>query len=680
MTEAVERAVRLGDRVGLLFGPVLDLATRIWLAQSFVVHAVAAMAASTGRPLAVIAEGVVLPLLLAFGLATRPAALLLLLVLAMGQATGLDLLRAALLGWLLVFGPGPFALDRALGEGLGVSALPLVRTIGSLYRAMTVAIGPIYRVALRVWLAAAPTGMALAALGVSRAMAPGSGFLPRLPHMMAALPPWAALVLSACLALGLLTRPVALILMLLVPIGQVAPPYDDRLYWLLLLAIPLILGPGRLSLDALLFRTRPMPDLALRPHVIIVGGGFGGIAAAEGLRRAPCRVTLVDRHNYTLFQPLLYQVATAGLSPADIATPIRETLRTQADVRVLLAEVTGVDLAGRKLVMGRSQLDYDFLVIATGAQHSYFGHEEWAAAAPGLKGIDDAILIRSRLLLAFEAAEAADDADERREWLTFVVIGGGPTGVELAGAIAELAASGFTGEFRRIDPASARVVLVQGGDRVLPGFPPSLSAAAMRSLAELKVEVILNLMASRIDDRGVQSGDTAIATRTVLWAAGVAASPAGRWLGADTDKPGRVKVAPDLSVPGHPEVFVIGDTALSESWNGNPAPGLAPAAKQGGAYVARVIRARLAERPPPGPFRYKHYGSLATIGRQSAVADFGFIRVSGAPAWWLWGVAHIAFLVSARNRVGVTVQWLWAYLTFRRSTRLITGTDRPGPG
>jgi NADH dehydrogenase/putative oxidoreductase len=416
--------------------------------------------------------------------------------------------------------------------------------------------------------------------------------------------------------------------------------------------------------------------VASLPHVIILGGGFGGLAAARGLRYAPCRVTLLDQHNYHLFQPLLYQVATASLSPADIATPLREMFRVQANVRVLLGEVTGVDSALRQIALGETRLAYDFLIIGTGARHSYFGHDDWAAIAPGLKGIEDALDIRRRLLFAFEAAENTQNEEERRAWLTFIIVGSGPTGVELAGAIAELARRGLAHEFRVFDPATARIVLVQAADRVLPTFAPPLSVAAKRSLGGLGVEVPTSREVKALDGRGVDVGGEWIAARTVVWAAGVTASPAAAWLGLETDRAGRIRVGSDLRVPGRPEIFIIGDTATCDAWHGMPAPGLAPAAKQGGAYAAKAIRAALTGRPAPRSFRYRHYGSLATIGRQAAVADFGGVRVHGALAWWLWGAAHIAFLIGARNRFTVLATWLWAYLTFRGGSRLIT---RGGP-
>jgi NADH dehydrogenase/putative oxidoreductase len=484
-------------------------------------------------------------------------------------------------------------------------------------------------------------------------------------------------VIAALLIAGLGTRFASLFLLAMIPISHVAAT-DSRLYWMLLLALLVLLGPGPLSLDRLLdqaFRVvgramlRPDPDL---PHVVIVGGGFGGIAAARALNGAQCRVTLVDQRNYHLFQPLLYQVATAGLSPADIATPIRSMFRSQPNIAVTFAEVTGVAPGTRELMMDRGRLQYDYLVLATGSQHSYFGRDEWATVAPGLKRIEDATEIRGRLLIAFERAEDALDPAERAAWLTFVVVGGGPTGVELAGAIGELARHGLEREFRSIDPADARVILVQSAPRLLPTFPQSLSADADQALRRLGVEVRVLAKVDEVDESGVMIAGDRIAAKTVLWAAGVTASPAGRWLGVATDKAGRIMVGPDLSVPGHDRVFAIGDTAASQGWKGKAVPGLAPAAKQGGHYVARLIRAHLAGRPLSKPFSYRHAGSLATIGRQAAVAEFGPLRFRGGLAWWIWGVAHIVFLAGGRNRASVIVEWAWAYLTYRRGIRLIT--------
>jgi NADH dehydrogenase/putative oxidoreductase len=471
------------------------------------------------------------------------------------------------------------------------------------------------------------------------------------------------------------------------------PAGPDTTHLLVLLLATLgLAGAGPLSLDHALHTRlrRRYPELEGKlpgrfddlPQVVIVGAGFGGLACAGALRHTPVGVTLIDRHNYHLFQPLLYQVATTALAAGDIAMPIRSLLREQANARVLLGEVTGVDTARREVRLGARRIPYDYLVLATGATHSYFGRDEWAPFAPGLKRVEDANDMRSRLLLAFEQAEAAQDEDERAAQLTFLIVGAGPTGVELTGAIAELSRYGMEKEFRHVDPARARVILVQSGPRILPAFPESLSARAAAALGRLGVEILTNSRVEAIDADGVRVAGKRIVARNVFWAAGVVASPAAQWLAAERDGSGRVKVAPDLGVPGHPGVFAIGDTALSNAWNGQPVPGLGPAAKQGGHYVARVIRARIAGRPAPRPFRYQHLGSLATIGRKAAVADFGLVRLSGALAWWLWGLVHVYFLAGMRNRISVMLDWAWAYFTFRSSTRLITrpSTPEPAPG
>ncbi|HKY94969.1 MAG TPA: NAD(P)/FAD-dependent oxidoreductase, partial [Kiloniellales bacterium] len=387
-----------------------------------------------------------------------------------------------------------------------------------------------------------------------------------------------------------------------------------------------------------------------RPRVVIIGAGFGGLAAAKALGSAEAEVVLVDKRNYHLFQPLLYQVATAGLSPAQIAWPARAILRRQKNAHTRLARVTAIDLAGKAVQLGRERMSYDYLVVATGARHAYFGHDEWEPFAPGLKKIEDATAIRRRLLLAFEQAETATDPAERKALLTFAVIGGGPTGVELAGAIAELARHALAEDFRSIDPRDARVMLIEAGPRLLPAMVESLSAKAKRTLEKLGVEVRLGQAVTDCTAAGLCIGAEFVPARTLLWAAGVAASPAAKWLNAEKDRAGRVKVAPDLSLPGHPEVFVVGDTASVVTPQGKPVPGIAPAAKQMGSYVAKTIAARLKGRPAPPPFRYRHTGDLATIGRSQAVVDFGWIKFSGFFAWWLWSIAHIYFLIGFRTR------------------------------
>jgi NADH dehydrogenase len=408
------------------------------------------------------------------------------------------------------------------------------------------------------------------------------------------------------------------------------------------------------------------------PRIVIIGAGFGGLSAAKAFADTPFDITVIDQHNYHLFQPLLYQVATAGLSPADIASPIRSILSRQKNTRMVLARVSGIDTARREVIAEGQRFPYDQLILATGAQHAYFGHDEWAAHAPGLKTIDDATYIRRRILLAFEKAETEADPHERARLLNFVIVGGGPTGVEMAGAIAELANRALAADFRSIDPRSARIILVEAAPRLLTPFDPSLSDEAKRSLEQLGVEVRLGAAVTALDAEGVSIGAERIEARTVVWAAGVVASAAGQWLGAETDRAGRVKVAPDLSVPGHPEIFVIGDTALALGEDGKPLPGVAPVAKQQGQYVAELLIARH-DGKTAKPFHYRDFGSLATIGRKRAVVQMGRLKLKGFIAWLLWSVAHIYFLIGFRNRLAVAMNWLWNYVTFQRGTRLITG-------
>ena len=408
------------------------------------------------------------------------------------------------------------------------------------------------------------------------------------------------------------------------------------------------------------------------PHIVIVGGGFAGLWAARALRSAPVRITLLDRGNHHLFQPLLYQVATAGLSAPNIAAPLRQILRRQKNVTVLLGEVLKVMPMQKRLALADGRmLDYEHLLLATGATHAYFGHDDWAAHAPGLKTLDDALEIRRRILTAFERAEAEDDAGKRAAWLTFAIVGGGPTGVELAGTLAEIARHTLHGEFRRADPRQARVLLLEAGARVLSNFPETLSKKARLQLEKLGVEVRTGVPVSAIDDAGVQLGEERIAARTVLWAAGVAASPLARDLDAPLDRAGRVLVQPDLSVPGHPQIFVAGDLA-SVHYDGKPVPGVAPAAKQMGRHVAYAIRARLQGRTP-APFRYRDFGNLATIGRMAAVVDLHGLKFSGLLAWWFWLAAHVFFLIGFRNRVVVLIDWAQAYWSYQRSARIILG-------
>ena len=420
----------------------------------------------------------------------------------------------------------------------------------------------------------------------------------------------------------------------------------------------------------------PSPAQARRPRVVIVGGGFAGLEAARALGEADAEVVVVDRTNHHLFQPLLYQVAMAVLAPTDIALPIRFLLRRQPNTSVLLDRIDRIDVE-RRLVRGESgrELTYDYLVVAAGARHSYFGHDDWEALAPGLKTIEDAREIRHRFLLAFEEAERCDDQEARQAWMTFAVVGGGPTGVELAGIVPDVTRHALRGEFRRIDTSAARIVLVEAGPRVLPSFPPALSERARRDLQALGVEVRTGAPVTLVTSEAVYVGAERLATHTVFWAAGNTASPLGRTLGVPLDRAGRVLVRPDLSIPGHPEVFVVGDLAATTGADGALVPGVAPAAMQAGRAAARNILKALRGEPPK-PFRYRDKGNLATIGRHRAVADFGRFRVTGYAAWWLWLFVHILYLAGFRNRLSVLFEWGYAYLTYRRGARLITTAER----
>jgi putative oxidoreductase len=664
-------ALDLGGAAGRAAAPVVDLLARLALAKAFFAPGMFAGIGSAGFSMAwpMIVVQVIGPVLMALGLLVRPVAVLMLVLTLRAHfsdvAPGEHFFWAALFGWYVVRGSAALSLDRLLSNGMKNSPLPFSGPAIAAGGWVKRAIGPFYVLALRFWLAAALA-------------------VPELPHTM--LPMMQDSMLAsrllipgaALLVLGLGTPVVAGILFVTGSAVTMAGwGHGMTIYEPLLLALLGVTGAGRYSLDNLIGRwarraVRLDPDV---PHVVIVGAGFGGMACAAGLHHEPVRVTLIDRENYHLFQPLLYQVATAALSPADITTPVRASFRDNLRTRVLRGTVTAVDAVARQVIADGRAITYDVLVLATGATHGYFGREEWEAYAPGLKSVTDATSIRSRILDAFEKAEGTDEAVSQEKLLTFLICGAGPTGVEMAGAIAELARNGMAKDFRNFDPASARIVLVQAGPRILPQFDERLSAFARLSLEALGVEVRTDSRVEHIDRDGAVVNGQRIAAGTVLWAAGVVASPASAWLGAESDRTGRIKVEPDLSVPNYPDIFAIGDTALSLAWDGQPVPGLAPAAKQGGAYVASVLRARLRGRKPPPPFRYRHQGSLATIGRRSAVADFGWVRVTGAAAWWLWGVVHVFFLVGVRNRLSVMLGWAWSYFTFDVGVRLITTTE-----
>ena len=409
------------------------------------------------------------------------------------------------------------------------------------------------------------------------------------------------------------------------------------------------------------------------PHLVVVGAGFGGLQLIHDLRNVDVRITLIDQRNHHLFQPLLYQVATTILATSEIAWPIRHLFKDRKEVTTLLGTVTDVDTEHRQVLLENgTEISYDMLVLATGARHAYFGNDQWEALAPGLKALEDATTIRRRLLLAFERAERESDEAKRQALLTFAIVGGGPTGVELAGIIAELAKQTIWPEFRNIDTRQTRVMLLEAGPRILAAFPEDLSNYALKALEKVGVEVRLGIPVKDITAEGVTVGEDLIPCRTAIWAAGVAASPAATWLNAESDRAGRVKVLSNLNVPGHEDIFVIGDTAWVEGPDGKPVPGIAPAAKQQGAYVAKVIKSRIEGKTPPMPFRYKHQGNLATIGRGAAVVDMGRFKHKGLIAWWFWGIAHIFFLIGTRSRAAVAWSWLWTYISGQHSARLIT--------
>ena len=682
-----------------VISPVFDLLVRLFVAQAIfrsgVVklsdwdtalilarqeYPVSWMAPETAAVVGVAIE-IVAPLLLLVGLFTRGAALAILMLLAVSQIEyipiDLNLWLIAILGWYVLRGAGGFSFDRAVAGGLGGSALPFARPAMHVFQFLTDKAAPAWLLALRIWLA-----MTLLVVAGMIGMAGPETVLP--VKSFAGMSPVLAIVLAILLIAGFVIPITGLTLIIVLSTLAVMGLHPDlTLYPMLLFGLMIVFGAGYLSIDRLISgwlesnilfdrKYEDVPDHW--PHIVVVGAGFGGLACVNKLKNLPVRITLIDRHNYHLFQPLLYQIATAALSPADVATPIRGLFRNDGNVRVLLGEVSSIDSSEKTLIYGRNCLDYDHLVLATGASHSYFGKDEWAPFAPGLKTIEDGVSVRAHVLRAFERAESSTDPERVKRLLTFVIVGAGPTGVELAGAIAELAHQGLKDEFSRIDPAQAQILLVQSGDRILPAFPEELSAHAASSLIKLGVDIRLKSRVTDIAADRVKIGnDIEIPTETVLWAAGVIASPAGKWLDADSDRAGRVTVDDYMRVAGHENVFAIGDTAGSNAWDGNPVPGLAPAAKQAGVYVASYIQKQLLDDKQMKPFKYKHQGSLATIGRKSAVADFGFVKLHGALAWWLWGAVHVGFLSGMRNRISVLVNWIWSYFTLQLGIRLITG-------
>ncbi len=630
------------------------------------------------------------PILLIAGFFTRPAAVAMAALTLVSQAvyipTTSNVLVIAMLAWYALAGPAALSIDRVLSGGLKASALPLAAPAIRAAEWSREYLAPILMALIRIWLGVA----LLVYAGVVEPPVDVQTWLPT--TIFAGMPAWLAIGVSLFFFTGFGAVIVSYALFFLIAAYMVAGAHPNvTLFPFLFLAMYEARGAGVFSVDRAILAWMETNILFDRdyadipdswPHVVVVGAGFGGLAAVGRLKRLPVRITLIDKRNYHLFQPLLYQIATATLNPADIATPIRSLFKADGNVRVLKGEVTAIDSAGKTLALaGGQEIAFDKLVLATGATHSYFGKDEWGAYAPGLKTVEDGVAVRGTILNAFEQAEASDDPERIKRLLTFVIVGAGPTGVELAGAIAELAKLNVEREFRTVDPASARVILVQSGPRILPAFPEELSVKAQDSLEQLGVEIRTGWRVTQIGATRVCIGeDHFIDTETVLWAAGVAASPAAKWLGAKADRAGRVEVNGVMRVVGEDgegieHIFAIGDTASSNAWDGKPVPGLAPAAKQAGAYVSDVVEAELLDRPCPGPFVYTHQGSLATIGRKSAEADFGAFKLSGALAWWLWGLVHIGFLTGARNRVTVVINWGWNFFAQHSGIRLITGKD-----
>jgi len=690
------------------FWPISDLVIRffigMWFLRSGLVKAAdwdtALLLATTEYPVSWMSPanaaltGVTIeligPILLIAGFLTRPAALAMAALTLVSQAvyvpTTSNLLVIAMLAWYAVAGPGALSMDRVLASGLKASALPLATPMIRVTEWSRAYLGPVVMAVIRIWLGVTM----LVYAGVFEPPVAVQTWLPT--TIVAGMPAWIAIGASIFFFTGFGAVIVSYALFFLIAVFMIADAHPNvTLFPFLFLAMYEARGAGVLSVDRAILAwleknilfDRDYADIPDSwPHVVVVGAGFGGLAAVARLKRLPVRITLIDKRNYHLFQPLLYQIATATLNPADIATPIRSLFKADGNVRVLKGEVTAIDSAGKTLALACGQdIAFDKLVIATGATHSYFGKDEWGAYAPGLKTVEDGVAVRGAILNAFEQAEASDDPERIKRLLTFVIVGAGPTGVELAGAIAELARISVEREFRTIDPGSARVILVQSGPRILPAFPDELSAKAQSSLEDLGVEIRTGGRVTKIGETEVCVGEgETIATETVLWAAGVAASPAAKWLGAKADRSGRVEVNGVMRVIGADgapidSIFAIGDTAGSNAWDGKPVPGLAPAAKQAGAYVSDVVEAELLDKECPGPFVYKHQGSLATIGRKSAVADFGAFKLSGALAWWLWGLVHVGFLTGARNRVTVVINWGWNFFAQHSGIRLITGRD-----
>lgn len=688
--------------LGKIAWPLIDIAFRLWMANKLLIAGIL-MAHHWDTSVLLAAHEYTIPWLdpkveaflgifaeiaggfsLFFGLLTRLGALSVLILALATQfyyvTLDTNLFWIVLMAGYVLRGPGPISLDHALEHGLERSPIPFATMLGRFFDTTRAWFSMGYLLGLRLWL-----GLTLLILSSSNMPLKNESLLfSWFPlHSAALIFTYGILFLAWLYIFGIAMRLAAILGFILIcfafhPVSIIVSP----IYWMMTMAIFFVSGAGTLSLDQFILIAlkrrypqlsgKPAFTLANLPHVVIVGAGFGGIACAKALYHVPVRVSLIDRNNYHLFQPLLYQVATGSLSPADIAISVRSIFSEQFNAQVLLGEVDAIDKDKKIVIAGNMQIPYDYLVIATGATHSYFGKDEWAPYAPGLKQIEDATSVRSKLVETFELAEVATDEEERRRLLNFIIVGGGPTGVELTGAIAELARYGIEKDFRHFDPALANIFLIQAAPRILPTFSEATSINAQESLEKMGVNVLLNSRVEKIDDEGVIVNGKRIYSKSVLWAAGVTASPAAAWLGVEADPAGRVKVNDDLSIPGYPTIFVIGDTALSAAWKGKPVPGLAPAAKQEGKYVAKVITQMIYRKNKSRAFNYSHLGSLATIGRKSAVAEFNYVKFKGAPAWWFWGFVHVSFLVGARNRLSVMLNWAWSYFTFRANNLLIT--------
>ncbi len=692
------------DFLGRIAWPTIDFLFRLWIAKQLLVSAVllangwdtAVLLATYEYPVswltpkleaflgiaAQFAGGISLLL----GMFTRVGAMVVLMFSLMTQiyyvSLDVNLFWITLMIGCVLRGPGPISLDHLLEQGFSRSPLPFAMSIVKFCNYTRVLFSRVYLLGLRLWL------MLVLILVAHYTDAIIVAKMHALTSWLPLNSAWlifgqSSIVLALFIGFGFATRLAAIAAFIIIGINySMAAESGYCLYWLIVIATLFVSGPGVVSLDQLIFNylARRYPQLSGKPafslnglpHVVIIGAGFGGVACAKALRHSPVKITLIDRHNYHLFQPLLYQVATGSLSPGDIAISIRSIFLSQFNVDVMMRTVTSINKDKHYIIASGAKIDYDYLVIATGATHSYFGKDEWQPYAPGLKTIEDATAVRSQVLRSFELAELAITNEERQQLLNFVIVGAGPTGVELAGAIAELARFGMEKDFRCFDPATAQIILVQAAPRILPTFSEKISADAHTTLQGIGVKILINSKVEQIDEDGVIVNGERIYSKSVLWAAGVAASPAALWLDTEADPAGRVKVGDDLSVPNYPNIFVVGDTASVNAWKGHPLPGLAPAAKQGGVYAASRISNLINKKTSEKPFKYIHLGSLATIGRKSAVAEFNSIKISGELAWWFWGWVHVAFLVGARNRLSVILNWMWSYFTFRANNLLIT--------